>query len=160
MKCISLKFSIFILISLHMINYFNSFRLKSRIRSKTHVISKDKNKFRERKEELKVKKFDLKDGPLSWEDLTEEAFQNLMKTQGQAIAEDNKPKEPRRNAIISNTNSQPPSENLRSKTFRTVSPNDDTTVNIEGQKYSKIFKIKNARDIKIGFMGKTRLTRL
>ena len=53
----------------------------------------------------------------------------------------------------------PLDENQKSPTFRTVGPNEDTTVNYKGKKYSDIYNNNNHKIIKAGFYGKSRLTR-
>jgi hypothetical protein len=52
-------------------------------------------------------------------------------------------------------------DNHKSKTFRTVGPLDNSTVNSNGQKYSQLFNFNANRSISIGsgFYGQSRLTR-
>ena len=165
MKFISIKFSLFLLISVIFINLINSFSLKSKARTKSKLRSHNRIKTRNRKEELKMKTIVLKDGPLSWEEFTEHALNSLMKNQSHNFTDE--PKIPptsqtsQMNQNNSNKNSIFSSNgNSRSKTFRTVSPYDDTTVNNIGQKYSKLFRINNEKNVKSGYMGRSRLTRL
>jgi len=165
MKFISIKFYLFLLISVIFITKINSFKSKSKARTKSKLRSHNRIKTRDRKEELKMKTIVLKDGPLSWEEFTEHALQSLMKSQSHILPEEPRfppasqishmyQNNPNKNSIFSSNG------NSRSKTFRTVSPYDDTTVNFLGQKYSKLYKINNEKNVKSGYMGRSRLTRL
>jgi hypothetical protein len=148
-----------------MINCIHSFNSKSKVKTRTKTKSNIKIKTRNRKEELKVKTFELKDGPLSWEEFTEHALQSLIKSQSNMLTEEPKfPPASQSTQIFQNNSNKnsifSTSDNSRSKTFRTVSPFDDTTVNNLGQKYSKLYQINNNKNVKSGYMGRTRLTRL
>ena len=50
-------------------------------------------------------------------------------------------------------------ENQQSSTFRTVGPNEDSTVNYKGKKYSDLYQNSSSSNMKAGFYGKSRLTR-
>jgi hypothetical protein len=60
---------------------------------------------------------------------------------------------------LTNYSSPNRSENFKSPTFRTVGPNIDTTVNYNGQKYSKFLKYDSRTTLNSGYYGKSRLTR-
>jgi hypothetical protein len=165
--------------------------------------AKVRNKLKSRKNEAKIKikaKSVLKkNGPLTWENLSEDGvLETLIKAESEGVDSMNlnnnnyNMKENindmnedegivshsvevnNRTHVIVNNNNIPPnlnnvpsfmggkatlSDNQRSKTFRTVSPFEDSTVNFKGKKYSKLFKNLNPSNVKTGFYGKSRLTR-
>lgn len=51
------------------------------------------------------------------------------------------------------------SENKKSKTFKSVGPLVDSTINNKGKKYSKLFKFISRKKIHSGYYGTSRLTR-
>jgi hypothetical protein len=59
----------------------------------------------------------------------------------------------------SETSSNFISENKKSKTFRSVGPLDDSTINNKGKKYSKLYKFISRKNIQSGYYGMSRLTR-
>lgn len=52
----------------------------------------------------------------------------------------------------------PLSNNQKSKTFRPVSPEADTTVDYKGRKYSKIYEMNTKNNVRSGYYGETRQT--
>jgi hypothetical protein len=51
------------------------------------------------------------------------------------------------------------SENQKSKTFRSVGPLEDSTIDNKGKKYSKLYKFISRKKIHSGYYGTSRLTR-
>jgi len=141
-------------------------------RSKSKIRSKNKTKIKEKGKILSSKK----NGPLSWELLsTDESLEALLENEKQDLNKNYKinissdsPNKINKYPFISNhiTNNlnlnlkkENYSENIKSKTFRTVGPLEDSTVNNEGEKYSRFFSNKPKRNLKPGFYGSSRLTR-
>ncbi len=160
MKWKPIKFKLLITLLLLVLNFITSLKSKS----KSNVSFKSRNHHRLKKEELSLKaqKITITDGPISWDDLSEQAFQNLLASQTQNIIKENKDP-PGTNfstkifdAPVTSTEIQEPKKSI---TFRTVSPNEDTTVNSQGHKYSSIINSNKIKNIKAGFMGGSRLTR-
>ena len=163
MKCYLILIS---LIILSLIEFILNSRSKSRSKSK----SKSRGKNKEKGKILNTKK----NGPLSWDLLSEDdALETLLKSERQednnksnflndsqnkinrypftSSQQDNNPNFISKNEINS--------ENLKSKTFKSVGPYDDSTINNSGVKYSKIYHNKSNKNLKPGFYGSSRLTR-
>ncbi len=157
------------LIVLSIIEIFTSLK----INSKNQIKSKGKNKVKG-----KVSINTMKNGPLSWDLLSQDdVLESLLKNEREenkrnnsanfAINPQNKINNRYPFTSIQDTNNlsfiqskrENTSENDKSKTFRTVGPLDDTTINNNGVKYSKIFHNKSNRNLKPGFYGSSRLTR-
>jgi len=101
-----------------------------------------------------------KDGPLLWDNLQyDQTLAKLLKDEEQgdevgAVKESNFMQNKMK--LISQNQSQ----NQKSKTFKTVGPNDDSTINSSGKKYSKIYKRSNNNSkIHAGYYEKSMITR-
>jgi len=157
MKYKPIKFRLLISLLLLLLNLITSLKSKS----KSYVSDKSKNHLKLRKEELSLKghKLTITDGPISWEDLSEQAFQNLIESQTQNFTKENNDPPGSMRSFEAPVTSQENQETKKSITFRTVSPNEDTTVNSQGQKYSTLIGSNIYKNLKAGFMGGSRLTR-
>lgn len=102
-----------------------------------------------------------KDGPLLWDNLQyDQTLAKLLKDEEEGTVGVVKESNFMQNKmkLISQNHAQ--SENQKSTTFKTVGPNDDSTINSSGKKYSKIYKRSNNNSrIHPGYYGKSRLTR-
>ena len=160
MKWKPIKLALMITLAFLLINFTTSLGSKS----KALVISRSKNHNKIKKEvlSLKAQKLTLKDGPISWDDLSDQAFQTLIGANSQNEKKEI-PYTPGQGSSFKTSYAPQPSsqtsEGTKSKTFRTVSPNDDTTINLQGQKYSNLVKTTANNNVKSGFMGGSRLTR-
>jgi hypothetical protein len=161
-----LKFKIQILIFLIiLIGYIESSKVRSRSRSR-HKIKNDKSAFKS------TKANNSKDGPLSWDLLADpKALETLLKSENNNLnflgstgssgqnntAPVRQPTQTIQQVFNTNTSID---ENQQSKTFRSVGPFDNTTINKDGRKYSQIFHhTEEGHNFKPGFYGSSRLTR-
>jgi hypothetical protein len=156
MKCFFLK-----LLLIFFMFYFNQFISCSKIKSRSKI------KMRNQKGQLSSKKSKAnfhKNGPLTWETFTHDPILDSLLKDEREIIKSNV------NAIIEppKINAQLPpflggnaplSDNQKSKTFRTVSPFEDSTIDYKGKKYSKMYMIKSIAKVNPGYYGKSRLTR-
>jgi hypothetical protein len=129
------------------------------------------------REKSKIKNKSKKDGPLSWNNLAYDGvLENILKNERLENSHEN-PKIQEMNTystmithlkkgkpafITTNTKviSEAKSENQKSKTFRTVSPFEDSTKDQQGKKYSTIFKrVSRGHSVHPGYYGGSRLTR-
>jgi hypothetical protein len=138
------------------------------------------------KDKSKIKNKTKKDGPLSWNNLAYDGvLESLLKNERQQKSlevQDNKSSKvqdmnsyssmisgshikkgkPAYTFLTTNTKvlSEAKSENQKSKTFRTVSPLEDSTKDQRGKKYSSIYKrVSRLHAIHPGYYGGSRLTR-
>jgi hypothetical protein len=134
----------------------SGFKVKSKSKAKSRLQTRSRNN----KSTIKNLK---KNGPLSWEVLTDDKVL-------EQLINDNSPKSSRTaNTPFSQTINPSfiqnqvhhtiKSENQKSNTFRTVGPNENTTIDNNGQKYSSLFIHRNGRKMNSGYYGKSRLTR-
>ena len=126
----------------------------------------------------KLKNKSNKDGPLTWNTLAYDGvLEGLLKNEKKEGSVSNNVKNlsnyNQYNASMMNqiqtgkpafitTNTKLLSENQKSKTFRTVSPLEDSTKTNQGQKYSTLFKRTantRGRNTHTGYYGSSRLTR-
>jgi hypothetical protein len=164
-----MKFKEIMIILLIFVYQINGVRVKSKSKAKSRLQLKARNN----KSTIKNLK---KNGPLSWELLTDDKVL-------EQLINDNTPKNPPNLIAAFNPMNNPPnlvgafnpmnnpsliqnkiqnivkSDNQKSSTFRTVGPNENSTINNTGQKYSTIFSHKNNRVINAGYYGRSRLTR-
>jgi hypothetical protein len=102
-----------------------------------------------------------KDGPLLWDNLQyDQTLAKLLKDEEHGEVGTVKESNFMQNKMKLISQNQFLSQNQKSKTFKTVGPNDDSTINSLGKKYSKIYKRQNNNSrIHPGYYGKSRLTR-
>lgn len=165
MKC---NYYLHFFIILSIIEILSSIKSKSKIKNKSRIRNKEKGKFLNNK----------KNGPISWDVFQEnEALNSLLKNEREEIngyIRPNLNRIPRNypnksyfsltNAINNDSMNflkvnENISANQKSKTFRSVGPYDDSTINKNGIKYSKIYHNKSNRNLNPGFYGSSRLTR-
>jgi hypothetical protein len=109
-----------------------------------------------------------KNGPLTWDALNEDLIEGFstvgpqqhQKSIGRRTSHSNFIQTKSKSNYSTNSMSQASSENQNSPTFRPVGPHLDSTVNVQGQKYSNIMKNLPNRRISPGYYGRSRLTRI
>ncbi len=156
-----------LIINLTIIQIILSLKSRSKNRSK----SRAKNKERVKNSNMK------KNGPLSWDLLyNDDGLKTLLKSERQEnyksykLNPSDNDSKINKFPFISNhqSNNYNPnfiskneliSENQISKTFRSVGPYDDSTINSNGIKYSNIYHDRSNKNLKAGFYGRSRLTR-
>jgi hypothetical protein len=137
------------------------------------------------KEKIKIKNKTKKDGPLSWNNLAYDGvLESLLKNERQQNSLEKQDKsskvqdmnsyssmitgshikkgKPEYTFLTTNTKvlSEAKSENQKSKTFRTVSPLEDSTKDQRGKKYTSIYKrVSRVHAVHPGYYGGSRLTR-
>lgn len=167
----SLLVSFIVLISLELCNSF-----RTKIKSKSKARNKSRGKLREKAKVFNNKK----NGPLSWNIVEDETLETLLMQERNAKINNLKPSfisNPFQNKINSNypysstsslnhnmntnfiSKNELVSENQKSKTFKSVGPYEDSTVNKIGVKYSRMYNNHPNKNLKSGFYGGSRLTR-
>lgn len=149
---ILLKFILLIIFLSFIIS--NHLRSRTKTKNKSKFKSRNKGKFRERSH------YSKKNGPLNWEESNENILDQFIKNE-RNLENSYKIKDLPKYSKFPYTNRRGYiSDNQKSLTFRSVGPNDDSTINKNGVKYSKIYNNANRNNkVSAGFYGSSRLTR-
>ena len=105
-----------------------------------------------------------KNGPVTWEalndDLVEGGIAEISPQKGFLRNSKRNNFIETRTSYNTNNNDQITSENQKSPTFRSVGPNLDSTVNLQGLKYANIIRSTQIQKVSPGYYGRSRLTRI
>jgi hypothetical protein len=164
MKYFYILFSVLICLG-----FVTNFTLRFRNRNKFTIQHGNKNLIKNLNSKALLK--DKKNGPINWGDDLDSGLDYLLKNERGLVNNLNKqvkydftPSQSpaflsEKTTITKNSNTAL-SENQKSKTFRSVGPYDDSTVDSSGKKYSKMFRRETEKkDINAGYYGGSRLTR-
>jgi hypothetical protein len=154
-----LKLSMCVLIIFTCLQYTVQVKKKSRFQVKVKLRNRVQGKSGIQTV-VKIKN-NKKDGPLLWGTTTEDdILERFLKNERSGYNNNNYHNENINNfsSQFTNSGNSISSENQKSKTFRSVSPYEDSTRNSNGKVYSQIFKTNHNGNFHPGYYGKSRLT--